>query len=182
MRKTILILAVLFTAVVSANAQGFDKTKFNLDLGYAFGSHAGAFYSPGVLVSFEKGVHKWIGVGGYAGYQYNFYAGNIFGWNGYNRHSIPLGVSGAFHFYQMIGDLVEEDIEQDKLDIALKTSFGIRLDILQHNLANNYKPKAYFDFGVSAQLRYFFTESFGVYTEVGYPAMGGLVVGMAFKF
>lgn len=188
--------------VSTAQAQAFQAKNFNMDLGYAIGSHRNAFYSPGVLFSLEKGVHKWIGVGAYAGYQYNINGGvglgrgiglHGLGWAGrnwgrsYNAHSIPLGATGSFHFYQMIGDLTGKDIKQDKLDIAIKHSFGVRLDILsgdRYEMAmdgvNPFQPR--FDWGTSAVVRYFFTNNVGIYAEVGYPAMGNLIIGAAFKF
>ena len=177
MKKTLILIGLLF-AVVSVNAQAFQAKNFNIDLGYALGSHRSAFYSPGVLISFEKGVHKWIGVGAYTGYQYNFGAVGWFGLynNNFDAHSIPVGATGAFHFYQMIGDLTGKDIKQDKLDVAIKHSFGARLDIAGTTLY----PR--FDFGASVMARYFFTKNLGVYAEVGYPAMGNVVLGGAFKF
>lgn len=184
--KNLAIVLLMTFFVSTASAQAFQAKNFNIDIGYALGSHRNAFYSPGVLINLEKGVHKWIGVGAYAGYQYNINGGGLgwlggWGWGGstFNAHSIPVGASGAFHFYQMIADLTGKDIKQDKLDVALKHSFGVRLDI-QMDGNSTFVPR--FDWGTSVMARYFFTESVGVYAEVGYPAMGNILIGGAFKF
>lgn len=180
--KNLVILMVMFLTVNTVYSQAFEAKNFNIDVGYALGSHRNAFYSPGVLLNLEKGVHKWIGVGAYTGYQYNFGGGiGLLGLTGYsyNAHSIPLGGTGAFHFYQMIGDLTGKDIKQDKLDVAIKHSFGVRFDI-QMDGYSTFTPS--FDWGTSVMARYFFNEHLGVYAEVGYPAMGNLVIGGAFKF
>lgn len=174
--KNLAILFILFITSFSASAQAFEANSFNIDVGYALGSHRNAFYSPGVLVNLEFGVHKWIGVGGYFGYQLNvgkpvFRKSNDFD----NAHSIPFGVNGVFHFYQMIGDLTGENIFQDKLDIALKPSFGLRFDFNDRVLPS-------FDWGASFMLRYFISDKVGIYTEFGYPAMGNALIGASFKF
>lgn len=175
--KKIAIGFLMMFFVSTSFSQAFEAKNFNIDIGYAIGSHRSAFYSPGVMLNLEKGVHKWIGVGAYVGYQYNIGASALWGWAGSttDSHSIPLGANGAFHFYQMIGDLTGKDIMQDKLDLAIKHSVGVRFDI-----NSSFTPR--FDWGTSVMARYFFTESIGVYAEVGYPAMGNALIGAAIKF
>ena len=77
----------------------------------------------------------------------------------------------------MIQDLVGKDIKADQLDIAIKHSFGTRL-----TFPSNGSVASTFNFGVSANVRYFFTDLFGVYVEVGYPAAGIAIAGIALKF
>lgn len=201
--KKIMIVLLMTLSIFSADAQAFKAKNFNIDVGYALGSHRNAFYSPGVLINFEKGVHKWVGVGAYTGYQYNINGGGIglwglrgaygyglFGnWKGrnYDTHSIVVGVSGSFHFYQMIGDLTGKDIKQDKLDIAVKPSFGVRLDVfhprdeVDRRLDGLGPVEPRFDMGGSVVVRYFFVEKVGIYAELGYAAVGNAVIGVAFK-
>lgn len=178
MKKIIVILSVFLSVLAfDGNAQAFKAKNFNIDFGYVVNSHrsGAAFYSPGLMVSLEKGVHKWIGVGAYAGFQYNIGA-RYWGYGSYNDYvAVPFGATGSFHFYQMISDLVGKEIGSDKLDIAIKHSFGARFDF-QNPLNVN------FDWGTSLVARYFFTEKFGVYLEAGYPAMGNIVIGGALKF
>lgn len=178
MKKIVLVLCVMLSVlVVDVNAQAFKAKNFNIDFGYVINSHRGgyAFYSPGFMVSFEKGVHKWIGVGAYGGFQYNV-GTTIWGWGGTrDRVSVPFGGTGSFHFYQMISDLVGKEIGSDKLDLAIKHSFGARLDFDDPLVVR-------FDWGTSLNARYFFTDNFGVYLEAGYPAMGNLIIGGAVKF
>ncbi|MGB1314799.1 MAG: hypothetical protein ACPG4Y_02195 [Chitinophagales bacterium] len=178
MKKLAIVLLTMFS-LSSVFSQAFQASNVNFDLGYALGSHRSAFYSPGVMFSFEKGVHKWVGVGAYVGYQYNINGGGFglfgFGTGLANSHSIPFGAQGAFHFYQMIGDLTGKDIKQDKLDLAIKHSVGARLDLNNNSVIR-------FDFGTSVLARYFFTEKVGIYAEIGYPAMGNALIGAAFKF
>lgn len=175
-KKIIILIAILISFNVSkSNAQAFQAKNLNIDLGYVIGSHRGAFYSPGVMLSIEKGIHKWIGIGVYGGVQYNL---AYLGWGGVyggNSLSVPLGATGSFHFYQMISDLVGKEIGSNKLDLAAKLSLGTRLDF-ENPLTLR------FDWGTSVTARYFFTEKFGVYAEVGYPAMGNLIAGVALKF
>ncbi len=174
-KNFVILLIVMILSVFSAQAQAFQAKNFNLDIGYVIGSHRGAFYSPGVMVSAEKGIYKWIGVGAYAGFQYNLPYTTIWGAYGSSAISVPLGATGQFHFYQMISDLVGKEIGSDKLDLSVKPSAGVRLDF-----GNTFVPR--FDWGMSLNARYFFTENIGVYLEAGYPAMGNVIVGGAIKF
>lgn len=170
MKKFLIVVVFLLSlSMVDVNAQAFEAKDCHIDFGFGVGSHKGiaAIFSPGVLVSFEKGVHKWIGIGAYVGYQYTISG---------HRHSIPFGGTGSFHFYQMISDLTGADIAADKLDLAFKLALGAKTDIPGSSSLFS------FDYGCSLTARYFLTEKFGIYAEVGYPAMGFLVVGGALKF
>lgn len=176
MKKIVIVLGVIFSVLVAdLNAQAFQAKNFNIDFGYVINSHraGAAFYSPGLMVSAEKGVHKWIGVGAYGGFQYNI-AWN-WGWGGSSSIAVPFGGTGSFHFYQMISDLVGKEIGSDKLDLAIKHSFGARLDF-------DNPLRVRFDWGTSLNARYFISDNFGVYLEAGYPAMGNVIIGGAVKF
>ncbi len=175
MKKLLLVLSViLFFGHQEMNAQAFSAKDFNIDLGYVIGSHHGAFYSPGVMLSAEKGVHKWIGVGAYAGIQYNLPTYLIFISVGEEHLSVPVGASGSFHFYQMISDLVGKEMGSDKLDLSIKHALGVRFDF-----ESSLRPR--FDWGTSVRARYYLKDKLGLYLEVGNPAMGNVVFGLTVK-
>ncbi len=174
MKKYLIFLTFILGLIgvqKTANAQAFSTQGVHMDLGYIVGSYSGNILSPGVLLSFEKGVHKWIGIGGYVGSQYVITSKN----SSAGYLSISPGISGYFHFYQMIADLTGANMAADKLDISVKHTLGFRTFLTNPVVTG-------FDFGIAANLRYYFTNSFGVYVEAGVFSSRSLVVGLAFKF
>lgn len=172
MKKILIsLITIICFSIAETNAQAFTAKNFNLDIGASFGYRIWGGGNVGVLLSAEKGVHKWIGVGAYTGIQYNF-GGFLYG----SKYvSVPVGATGSFHFYQMISDLVGKEIGSDKLDIAIKHSLGVRVSIANPVGVN-------FDWGTSLLARYYFSEAIGIYAEVGYPVQGNAIVGLAVKF
>lgn len=125
MKQIIVFLGVLLSVFATA----FKAKNFNIDFGDGINLQrsGSVFYSPGLMISVEKGIHKSIGVFAYGGFQYNI---NSYWLSNYNDNyvAIPFGVTGYFHFYQMIYDLVVKEICSDKLDVSIKHSVGARLD------------------------------------------------------
>lgn len=176
------MMAVLFSAVQTAQAQAWDKSTKVLGIGiggsnfahiYTDRNYWGGWNSP-VTGQFnfqgEFGVHDYVGigfhtgVGGRAGYYWGFY--NAYGSAG--EVAVPLGVIANFHFYQLIADKTGKDIHSDKLDVygGINVGGGIAAQFFR-NGDSQIVPLAFG--GVHVGVRYYFTDKFGINGELGTP-------------
>lgn len=149
------LIVLLFISLVSqAQGQAFQEKDLVLHGGVGLGSTfslglLGGFALPvGVgaeygVASLEKGV---IGVGG------------EFGYVGYNNFSISLfGARGSYHFAELL------ELEEDKLDLYGGVGLYYR--------SFNFQGTSFFNSGLVLSFhaggRYYFTENFGAYGELG---------------
>ncbi|EOZ98134.1 hypothetical protein A33Q_1496 [Indibacter alkaliphilus LW1] len=163
-----LIVLFLFPVVTHVQAQAFKEKDLVLNAGlglgstYAAGLWGGGFGLPiGVgaeygVASLEKGV---IGVAG------------EFGYVGYNFYSLTtFGVRGSFHFAELL------ELEKDNLDL-----YG-GLGLYYRNF--NFEGTAFATGGAflsfHAGARYYLSEKFGVYGEIG-NTWAWLNLGVVFK-
>ncbi len=186
MKIKVLLFATLFAfGFLSVNAQTstFQKGDKVLNLGLGLGGSyysgwSGSSHSPllnaaldfsivdGVL---DKGS---IGVGGYFGYQTAKYNDNGYGWKLTN---MLIGPRGTFH-YPLV----------DKLDTYAGILLGYHIVKWKYTgnssaFENNSTGSAvYFSGFIGA--RYYFSDNFGVYVELGSGSLGLANLGVALKF
>jgi hypothetical protein len=184
MKRILMIVAALMLTVPLIHAQEstFNKGDKVVNLGIGIGNtlYRGTYYTSGVppiSISYEQGVADEIlekgviGVLGYLGY--TSYKYDYLGW-GYKYSNILIGAGGMFH-YPLI----------DKLD----TYAGI---LLGYNIASSTEfgtPVGWdysatsggFVFSGFVGARYYFTEQFAAFAQVGY-GVAYLTLGVSIKF
>jgi hypothetical protein len=152
----------------SRNNGTFDKGTGLLSLGLGVPDHVHHFdpKSPAFYLKYEAGVADEIGVG---------VVGSIaFGEHIRGRENAInslVGVLGYYHFNKII--------PVQKLDVYAGAGFGI-------NILNAYNPSH--DTHVRpvflgrVGVRYYFTNSFGVYAETGWDSVSSANLGVSFRF
>lgn len=176
-KLTILILAVCFASL--ANAQPFQPGTSVIQAGIGLGSNLGGLGTgrPAISASYEYG--KWavggpgvISLGGYignTGYKYST-SGYSQSWN-----YTVIGFRSAYH-YNGFTDVPELDVYGGAMlsynNVSYKSSAGF-------TGSNAYGSGLGFSIYVGG--RWFFSESFGGYAELGY-GVSTLNLGIAYRF
>ena len=181
------LFAFILVALLSIPVMQAQESMFNLgdkvvNLGIGLGStlYSGTYYTrgfPPVSISYEQAIKDEIldkgviGIGGYLGY--TSYKYDYLGW-GYKYSNIVIGAGGFFH-YPLI----------DKLD----TYIGV---LLGYNIASAKEFGDYpggwdysstsggFVFSGFVGARYYFTEKFAAFAQVGY-GIAYLTLGVSIK-
>jgi hypothetical protein len=157
--KKLIIVSVFSFIMVAVNAQEvFQKgtNVVNLGLGLGFNIPVEVSYEYGLVSGLINGENGAIGLGVYLNwYPYH----NTSGRGKWGHTDFVVGTSGTFH-YQFV----------DKLD----TYGGL---IVGYEIA----PAGSFLSAPFVGARYYFTPSFGAYTELGYN-LSYLSIGAALKF
>ena len=152
-RITVFCLLFLSLSQLSSRAQAFEKSSslLTVSLGAAsmihipIGDYRGYYYRSSytaitgfIRAEFEKGVHKYVGVGGFVdlggrggprNYYYDYYGNYYYSGGYYPSFNISAGAVANFHFYQLIQDKVKKNIHADKLDIYTGVNFGVGIAI-----------------------------------------------------
>jgi len=188
MRKLILITAMILMAGIASYAQ-FEKGSHAINLGIGIGNTNGfgtyySSYLPSVSASYEYGVAEIpmgsdltgvIGVGGYMGWSLSKYGYDVWADDDYYlTTNFIIAVRGNYHFIfhdqfdPYAGIALGADIQASKwrgdgpeqdLDLASTSPFG----------------------GAYAGARWFFSDNFAVYAEVGW-LISVLNAGVTFTF
>jgi len=188
MKKTILITAVIVLMGMAGFTQSFEKNSQAINLGLGFGNtdYSGSKYYgffPSVSGSYEYGIVRVpmgskltgvVSVGGYLGWSASNYKEN---WDDYyyRYNTFIFAVRGNYHF-----------IFHDKFDPYAGIWFGGRIHGGQWkgngNHPDDWEPaKSAPAAGVYLGARWFFTENFAVYSELGY-LISVFNIGVTFKF
>jgi hypothetical protein len=184
MRKLMLMTAMIVLIGMAGFAQSFEKGNqgINVGLGLGPGYHSHGYGFPfGVNASYEYAIVEVpmgssltgvVGVGGYVGVSFSskkYGAGNL----KYNTTDFTIAARATYHF-----------IFHDKFDPYAGIILGY------HGSSQKYKgdqkpPDSkytyhYFAGGVFVGARYFFTDNFGAYAELGYM-INIINLGVTFK-
>ena len=179
MKKQLIAFIIALISIISgASAQAWTKDSklitFTLGAsqywnvgGYNYHYYNGYGYArvptTGELaVQGEFGIHKYVGVGFFAGFGGGGIAGSYWG-----NLNIPIGAQASFHFYQLIADKVSKNIHADKLDIYAGANLGTGAGFWFAN--GTYQGAAGLIWGgPHAGVRYYFKENIAVNGEFGY--------------
>lgn len=182
MKKSLIILLSFITILCCAKtqAQAFQKGTTAINAGVGVGTALGGYgkVRPAISLSVDHGIWEVggpgvVSLGGYAGttgYKYSDSSYNA-KWN-----YIIVGVRGAYHYngFENLPDL----------DLYAGAMVGYNIVKYTSDLDEDYFGKNYGSgIGVSgfAGARWFFTDMFGVYAELGY-GVSVLNAGVTFKF
>jgi hypothetical protein len=184
LKYLLLVLVIAISQLLlqpAANAQTFNKGDAVLNFGVGVGSaylYSGATAWPAVNASFEYGVYKLKNIG-------VFSVGGILSWqhayNGYNNYDLAwneiyFGARSAFHLSLL---------EIDNLDVYGGITIGLRS--YSDPVWNSYTARWENNYGVNpfggafVGGRWYFTPSFGVFSELGYD-VSWLKAGFSIKF
>ncbi len=189
--KKLTILGLCLIAMLStASAQPFHVKTNVIGIGVGFGSALGSFsttaQSPAISALYERGVWNVrkvdvISLGGYIGHK--SFKNDYNGFYGYKQKwdYTSIGFRSAYH-YNGFTNL-------PKLDIygGIMISYDIVNYTYKDNDPNQNSPFYNTKYGSSASAsafvggRYFFTEGFGAYSELGY-GVSFFTIGLCFKF
>jgi hypothetical protein len=191
MKKTIFFtVCALIGVATAAQAQNtFAKGDKVANIGVGIGSYlGGAGYTtsvPPISASFEMGIvdklfndKSSLGVGGYFAYSANKYETSYASYTyGYKYSYIILGARGFLH-YQLV----------NRLDTYAGIMLGYNIATSKYDgdaIAGYKTPTAQsaggFAYSAFAGARFYFTDSFAAFAEVGY-GIAILELGVSFKF
>lgn len=158
---TIFLLSFIVFSASAQDDKAFQKGDVMLSPGIGAGVYGnsiiGLGYALPVVFNADFGVHDYVSVGGYVG----FWTSK----SGSTRYSSThVGARGSFHFWQLIDDKVDADLKGDKLDLYATIWLG-------YNLRNPNNSNILFDNrlqgGSQIGVRYFISNKFGFFAEVG---------------
>lgn len=184
----------------SSGGGGIEKGLLQLDVSftlnrgfsgfyYGHGSRAnwwyGSFIRPGVLINFDGAVHKYVSVGGYAGFDASVgKTGYYYATSYASNFAIGFGVRGVFHIYQLISDKANTSVDPGKLDLYAALHLGGNILFGKYIINDSGSRTVYGgpSVGIAVGVRYYFTEKIGVVGQIGYGEMGSLFkAGLAVK-
>lgn len=179
LKLLVTVLLLTFT-VFSISAQdgdkAFQKGNVMLSIGVGAGVYGhsvnGLAFSLPFIFNADFGVHDYVSVGGYAGFWTSKSGGNRY-------NSTHIGGRGSFHFWQLIDDKVDADMKGDKLDIYATIWLGYNLRKVDNStilFANRLRG------GSQIGVRYFVSNGFGFFLEVGGTPTSYSNIGLTFKF
>ena len=192
--KAIIVSLVFAVASTFANAQDFEKggnyitAGYGVDAGGLPGTFSGIGLGP-IMVSYERGITDVLGIGrigvggGLAFSHYNYRSISTTFLTGSTEHKYKTNrvtpfIRGTYHF--------EFDIP--KMDVYAGVGFGINIDSEKDqyfvNGSLNSKTASTTVFPVHlvvAGIRYYFSDAFGVYAEVG-DGVANVNAGIVFSF
>lgn len=157
------LVALFCLSFNSLHAQAYEKGSKVLNLGIGVGGwYSFGFISPGVSASFEVGMWPTgsfgvIGIGGYAGFRVatdNSFAYDVVYTN------IAFAPRGTYHF---------TIIPVENLDVyaAVQAIFSIEAINYKDDFITDANSVVFYP-GVVGGVRYYFSDRFGVFGEVGY--------------
>jgi hypothetical protein len=165
-------LIAFFASISSVQAQAdYQKGDFLFNAGLGFGY----YYAGGIpfMVNGEYAFTDKLTIGPYLGYtSYNY---GYFGYD-FKYRFIDFGARGSYHFSELFG------ITNEKLDIYGGAFLGFTVSSYSGDSFSGYDD-AYgsrVTGGLHAGARYYFTEKFGAYGELGY-GLAPLALGITLK-
>jgi len=184
--QLIIVLTALFLTVMgtpqTTQAQSFEKGLLSISPGLNLGNIG--FYGSGtgipLVASAEFAILEYVGVGPYAGFvNYSFGSGA----NKYRYTFISVGVRGDFHYNALLEEILEMDLNSDKVDLYIGILLGYQTTSysgpdgdIYRGLYNNRGTS-----GVTVGGRYYFNKNLAVFAEAGRSLYGALNVGLTLR-
>jgi len=165
---------ILIASIATSNAQkkdasyGFAKGDKLLNLGIGVNS----YYSGGIPLgaSFEIGIMDFLSVGGSLDYLSKTYYNTKF-------TSLYIAARGSYHFNELL------KLNTNKADLYAGATVGFRSFNWAddyYTLGGRYGNGAYV--GAFAGAKWYFTNAFGAFAEVGAIGSTNAKIGICFKF
>lgn len=186
MIKHRLLLLIIFASSLSLNAQDLSYKKgdnlVNAGFGlgyYGYGIGIGRSSSiPALTANLELGIHEYFGVGPHVGLvSWNY---NSTGFDG-GFSILTVGGRGSFHYTELLNELLDGDMNVEKLDLYVTLIIGLEFERYSGDLRTAYGNGINVFFGPVLGARYYFGKSFGVYVEGGRGSLSILNLGITVK-
>jgi len=129
-----------------------------------------------VMISFEYGIHSYVGVSIYGGMMYRNPKINEYR---YKQSLYAAGIRVNGHFYNVLDDLINADLKSNIVDIYTFVSLG--MDHTVTDLPINPKTVYYISGGIGLKAYPFKLKRIGVMTEIGHSVITPLLLGVTFK-
>lgn len=182
MKKITITLFTAFLALSLSAQEAFTSDDLVVNVGAGFGWYSygfGARSLPAISLSLEKGIKDidfgTLSVGGIVGYKRASYAWNS-SYDDWRWTDLIVAARGALHV-----DL----FDNDKIDTYGGIAIGVRVQSFKGNsviyLENVNTTTTHPLFALYVGGRYYFTDNFGAFGEVGY-GLGYLTLGLSYKF
>jgi len=144
-----------------------------LTYSYGYGSYV---QGAPVMISFEYGIHSYVGVSIYGGMMYRNPKINE---RRYEQYLYAVGLRLNGHFYNVLDDLINANLRSDIVDIYLSVSLG--MDHMVTDLPINPKTVYYIGGCIGLRVYPFKSKRVGVMTEIGHLVITPLLLGVTFK-
>lgn len=177
-----IILSLFILTQNELDAQSFEQGGLSISPGINIGGLG--FYGNGsglpIVVSGEYGILDMLGVGPYVGFvNYNFGSGA----SKYSYRFITFGVRGDFHYSALLEELLEANLNSDKLDLYVALLLGYQTTSYSGPDGSVFRG-AFNNRGTSGLAiggRFYFSEKLGVFVEAGRILYGSLNLGLTIK-
>ncbi|MFW5821526.1 MAG: hypothetical protein ACOCWA_09555 [Bacteroidota bacterium] len=183
----------LFSVKLSAQEDQADKMSYKDQNLFGVGISLG-YYSYGYLGSrsigipplsayYETGIHDYITAGpflGVARWSYRYSTNDY----RYSWTFINVGARGSFHITGFMNEILGLEIDEEKIDWYLTLLAGMEFRNYSSNTGfdeNTYSNTSRFFIGPSTGVRYYLSDSFAIFAEGGYGALGAFTLGASFK-
>lgn len=185
MKHVLFLLLAVFYLSVTCNAQdkAIDKGDFALSAGVGVGILDQVDLIVPVKLNLDYSFHKYVSGGVFASYYSTTRL--YFKTDPYRYNSLDVGVRGNFHVWNLISDILDKDLLQDKVDMYASVWSGFNFRSIKYKgtgrgAANG--PDDRFHSGPVAGIRFFFKESLAVYAELGRNTSSFNSIGLTLKF
>jgi len=175
-------LTILFWMLLSvSHAQhAFETRDWTGSIGTSFLTYSYGYgnYVQGapVMISFEYGIHSYVGVSIYGGMMYRNPKINEYR---YKQSLYAAGIRVNGHFYNVLDDFINADLKSNIVDIYTFVSLG--MDHTVTDLPINPKTVYYISGGIGLKAYPFKLKRIGVMTEIGHSVITPLLLGVTFK-
>ncbi len=193
MKKTNLLLLVFALFFSSLNLSAEDKMSYRdhniLGVGISLGYYSYGYLGtrsvgiPPLSAYYELGVQDYITAGpflGFARWSYSYAtAASRYSWTFVN-----VGARGSFHLTGLMNDILGMEINEEKIDWYITLLAGMEFRNYSSDTGwaeGTYDNTSRFFIGPSTGVRYYFSDSFAVFAEGGYGALGALTFGVSIK-
>lgn len=188
--KLLLVLIIITTSTLHVNAE--DKISYRdhnifgagISLGYYSYGYLGtrSIGIPPLSAYYELGVQDYITAGpflGFARWSYSYTTASQYSWT-----FINVGARGSFHITGFMNEILGTEINEEKIDWYITLLAGMEFRNYSSDTGwaeSTYGNTSRFFIGPSTGVRYYFSDSFAVYAEGGYGALGALTFGVSLK-
>jgi len=183
-----LIASTVFTQKLNAQAaepmdyKGVSLIGAGISLGYySYGILGSRSISiPPLSAYYELGVHNRITAGPFVGFARWSYRG-AFDYS-YSWTYLQGGIRASYHFTGLINELLDMEIDENKLDIYLTLMGGLEYRAYSSSFDSGVSNKIGIILGPVGGFRYYLTDNLAVFVEGGRGSFGALYLGVSARF
>lgn len=186
MKKLLFTICISILLIGTSQGQdlAYQKGDHLLNAGFGLGYYnyglglGRSFSLPAVEANLELGIHEYIGVGPYVGFvSWNY---STTGFDG-DFSIFTLGARGSFHYSALLEELLDTDLGSDELDLYVAFILGAEFESYTGDFEGINSDQTRVFIGPVLGLRYYLSNSFGLYAEGGRGSFSLLKLGVTVK-